>query len=204
MKSKKFNKLGEEDSLCWSCGKACDSYAGCRWSSLLEPVPGWDATYNETYDSYEVHDCPLFVKEDLMDLLDSVSSVDALRGAIVQRACEDYLMILTDTVPVGHTYAEYNSREIMKFFRSDYYKFLCNIDYHYLVTKIRKYADKMDRVVWTPVKEGRRWCLAKVKEPEVKHSEVFDTKHEAMYKAADLQGISLRWYLKIRRRDGIS
>ena len=52
----------EDYTLCWECARA---YGLCSWSKDFIPVAGWDATptQNKRTSSYNVHSCPLFIKE---------------------------------------------------------------------------------------------------------------------------------------------
>lgn len=52
-------------TLCWDCEKAT---GGCDWSSLGEPIKGWDATTikatgTKPYNTYVVHWCPEFKRD---------------------------------------------------------------------------------------------------------------------------------------------
>lgn len=54
------------DSLCWSCDKSgygCTSK--CPWERSWQPVPGWDADYNEKSGGYGVKACPLYNEMDV-------------------------------------------------------------------------------------------------------------------------------------------
>jgi len=52
---KPVNKLGKQETLCWSCKKATGY---CSWSACQKPVDGWNV--QKTSVSYFVKDCPIF------------------------------------------------------------------------------------------------------------------------------------------------
>ena len=70
-------KKGVRDTICWECRNANDS---CPWhSEKHSPVPGWSATPTRVRmsvcgnraryaDSYIVHECPGFEKEERRDI----------------------------------------------------------------------------------------------------------------------------------------
>lgn len=59
---------GHANTLCWECRNAVPGPdAGCEWSRLFRPVPGWEAEERrarlgayELQTSYRVHKCPKF------------------------------------------------------------------------------------------------------------------------------------------------
>lgn len=60
--------FNEKVTICWNCANAC---GGCSWSKRLKEVEGWEATPTKVYqkkgeyiDSYIVHKCPLFKKDE--------------------------------------------------------------------------------------------------------------------------------------------
>lgn len=61
--------FNEKPTICWNCGNAC---GGCSWSKGLKEVEGWEATPTRVYqkkgeyqDSYIVHKCPKFKKDEI-------------------------------------------------------------------------------------------------------------------------------------------
>lgn len=65
----------ECETKCFSCKNAVptkDGKWGCPWSRDFEPVEGWVAEptiinegVNDSYDSYCVMECPLFIPDDI-------------------------------------------------------------------------------------------------------------------------------------------
>lgn len=88
------------DTLCWKCRHAVPTNTlGCPWSMDGIPIEGWDADVriakeegHHTRNSYEVHDCPMFLKDrPAQEVMDG--SLNAFRGfgmAIVTQCVNDY------------------------------------------------------------------------------------------------------------------
>ena len=65
-----------KNSLCFDCQNAV---CGCSWSKRFEPVEGWvakpvklkaDNKYNRYIDSYMVEQCPLFIADKKVNLIE--------------------------------------------------------------------------------------------------------------------------------------
>ena len=56
----------QNSTLCWTCEWAAGKDGKCPWACSFKPVPGWNAEAtsilgnNKRYDSFIVHDCPLY------------------------------------------------------------------------------------------------------------------------------------------------
>lgn len=67
----------DKKTICWGCANAC---GGCCWSKSFKEVPGWNATPTKIYstkdskvDSYIVHKCPMYKKDNGMPYVEEVT-----------------------------------------------------------------------------------------------------------------------------------
>lgn len=89
------NKLGHEQSLCWSCKNITTS--GCDWSADYKPVKGWEAIRDEkdsfysggSNESWYVIDCPKFAADGEPTPV-SDEGIQRLAEAIVKQAVKEY------------------------------------------------------------------------------------------------------------------
>ena len=123
-----------------------------------------------------------------------------LANAIVEQAADDYFNVLAGFP----TPPDITREKLEKFFHSEWYDLLTNLNADYLIQKIKEEAAKMI-LEYTVAKEkgSSRYYVIKVGETE-RLSNFYTTKKKALHKAAELQGIEYKTYMKIRRRDGIS
>lgn len=97
-----------------------------------------------------------------------------------------------------------NVTEIEAFFHSDFYGLMTNIDCEYLMRKIKEEAAKMV-LEYTVSKEkgSSQYYVCLVGEENTPLSRRYTTKKKALHKAAEMQGIEYKQYMRIRRRDGV-
>ncbi len=94
--------------------------------------------------------------------------------------------------------------EIEAFFHSDFYGLMTNIDCEYLMRKIKEEAAKMV-LEYTVSKEkgSSQYYVCLIGEENTPLSRRYTTKKKALHKAAEMQGIEYKQYMRIRRRDGV-
>ena len=125
---------------------------------------------------------------------------DLLRTAIVRQACEDYFNIKAGfTLPEG----DKSIPSCVKFFKSEWFSQLCDLDGDYLIKMLNEKAASMVLKVDISKDEDGMWFCHTVKHPEdILSEERFKKKDQAITKAAELQKISTKYYRLIRRREG--
>lgn len=96
-----------------------------------------------------------------------------------------------------------NRESLERFFRSSWYALLTNVNPEYLMRKLKEEAAKMV-LEYTVSKErgNSMYYVHKVGEKE-RLSKLYTTKKKALHKAAEMQGLKYKQYMKIRRRDGV-
>lgn len=128
-----------------------------------------------------------------------------LANAIVEQAADDYLDLIAGfakTVDKKDRKAQISS--LRKFFLSDWYNFLTDVDGEYLVKKLEEKAETMVlRYTIAHEKGSSLWYVCKPGEENVPLSPRWKTKKRALRKAAEMQGLDLRDYMRVRKRDGI-
>ena len=128
-----------------------------------------------------------------------------LANAIVEQAADDYLDLLAGfvkTVDEQDRKAQIDS--LRKFFLSGYYSLLTEVDGAYLMRKLNEKAKTMVIVYTVAHEKGSHfWYVCKPGEENVPLSPRWKTKKRALRKAAEMQGLDLRDYMKVRKRDGI-
>lgn len=126
----------------------------------------------------------------------------ALTNAIIERAAIDYFELLAGFVP---SQSNCNINEIEKFFRSSYYESMTTLDADYLMQRIKEEAAKMV-LEYTVSKEkgSSQYYVCRVGEEKTPLTRRYTTKKKALHKAAEMQGIEYKNYMRIRRRDGVT
>jgi|GEM_PF-1731198 len=126
----------------------------------------------------------------------------ALTNAIIERAAIDYFELLAGFVPPR---SNCNISEIEKFFRSSYYESMTTLDADYLMQRIKEEAAKMV-LEYTVAKEkgSSQYYVCRVGEEKTPLTRRYTTKKKALHKAAEMQGIEYKNYMRIRRRDGVT
>lgn len=96
-----------------------------------------------------------------------------------------------------------NKEVLEQFSHSEYYGLLTKVDPEYLMRKIKEKADSMV-LIYTVGKEkgSSRYYVCKVDDP-TPLTPAYSTKKKALHKAAEMQDLDYKTYMKIRRRDGV-
>lgn len=144
--------FSQANSLCWYCKWAC---GGCSWSDDGIPVEGWDAepavikgthTTSAT-NTWEVQHCPGFIRDVSLNgrerteefrrrELDTDGCL-ALMAAVIKEACKDYKTGLkTDN--------EYILDDVRRFFRSQWFRTLSDLDPDMLMASIKELLKEED------------------------------------------------------------
>jgi hypothetical protein len=123
-----------------------------------------------------------------------------LTNAIIAKAADDYFNLLSGFIPPR---SDYNVTEIEAFFRSDLYGLMTKVDCEYLMRKIKEEAAKMV-LEYTVSKEkgSSQYYVCRVGEEKIPLTRRYTTKKKALHKAAEMQGLEYKQYMRIRRRDG--
>lgn len=125
-----------------------------------------------------------------------------LANAIVKQAADDYFELLAGImavpIPPGC-----NTREIERFFHSDWYDLLCSVDPDYLLRKLREKAKRM-KLEYVVAKErgSSRYYVHRVGEPYKAIPGSYGAKKRALRMAAKLQGLEYKAYMQLRRKEG--
>lgn len=96
-----------------------------------------------------------------------------------------------------------NIQELEKFFHSEWYRTLTDLDADYLMTRLKEEAAKMV-LEYTVAKEkgSSQYYVCRVGDEKTPLTRKYTTKKKALHKAAEMQGLEYKLYMKIRRRDG--
>lgn len=126
----------------------------------------------------------------------------ALTNAIIKRAAIDYFNLLAGFM---EPQSDCNIPEIEAFFRSDYYGTMTTLDAEYLIRRLKEGAAKMV-LEYTVSKEkgSSQYYVCRVGEEKTPLTRRYTTKKKALHKAAEMQGIDYKDYMRIRRRDGVT
>ena len=124
-----------------------------------------------------------------------------LTNAIIAKAADDYFNLLAGFI---RPRSNCNVIEIEEFFRSDFYGLMTKVDGEHLMRKIREEASKMV-LEYTVSKEkgSRQYYVCRVGEEKTPLTRRYTTKKKALHKAAEMQGLAYKQYMRIRRRDGV-
>ena len=126
-----------------------------------------------------------------------------LTNAIIAKAADDYFNLLAGFIPPPPR-SDCNVTEIEAFFRSDLYGLMTNVDCEYLMRKLKEEAAKMV-LEYTVSKEkgSSQYYVCRVSEEKIPLTRRYTTKKKALHKAAEMQGLEYKQYMRIRRRDGV-
>lgn len=144
-------------SICWDCAKAC---GGCSWSKDYVPVQGWTATQKNMYydkreiESYIVHECPMFTPDKPMTKAELERQTYKkpyrdLANAVIKLSADDYVADVNKLESVDQPSREKadalrsDMQSIEKFFKSEYFTILSNVDGEYLTCKLRNEHEKL-------------------------------------------------------------
>ena len=128
-----------------------------------------------------------------------------LANAIVEQAADDYFCLVAGfTKTKNEADRKDKINALQKFFLSDWYSLLTNVDGAYLMRKLNEKAETMVIVYTVAHEKGSPlWYVCKPGEENVPLSPRWKTKKRALRKAAEMQGLDLRDYMRVRKRDGI-
>ena len=126
-----------------------------------------------------------------------------LANAIVTQAADDYFNILAGFPITPPPDKEVTRASLEKFFNSPYYQILTDVDKDYLMRKLKEKADTMV-LIYTVGKEkgSNRYFVCRVGS-NTPLTPTYTTKKKALHKAAEMQELDYKTYMKIRRRDGV-
>ena len=128
-----------------------------------------------------------------------------LANAIVEQAADDYFNLVagfTKTEDEEDRKAQIDS--LRKFFLSGWYSLLTKVDGAYLMRKLNEKAETMVIVYTVTHEKGSSlWYVCKPGEEDIPLSRRWKSKKRALRKAAEMQNIDLRDYMRVRKRDGI-
>lgn len=141
------------------------------------------------------------------DRTQEVNPFQELANAVIAQAAKDYFNIAAGfkiTPPLAAWEPSPSLREIERFFRSDYFDVITDIDPECLLRRLKAEAKKAKKlkIVYTVSRQadGGRYYVHKVGETE-QLSVLCKRKRDALRKAAELQGIDHALYMKVRERD---
>ena len=123
-----------------------------------------------------------------------------LANAVVKQAAQDYFDLLAGFTPPSR---DSNIQELEKFFHSEWYRTLTDMNADYLMTRLKEEAAKM-ALEYTVAKEkgSSQYYVCRVGDEKTPLTCKYTTKKKALHKAAEMQGLEYKLYMKIRRRDG--
>ena len=131
----------------------------------------------------------------------SDSGVENLRFAIVEQAVEDYFSLLAGFITPK---TDCNETELENFFHSQWFKTLCDLNPDYIINAIRERAKKMVlKYTISKEKGSNRYYVHAVNEKAPIPGTTGMNKKQALHKAAELNGIDYKDYMRVRRRDGV-
>lgn len=128
-----------------------------------------------------------------------------LANAIVEQAADDYFCLVAGfTKTKNEADRKDKINALQKFFLSDWYSLLTKVDEEYLMRKLNEKAETMVIVYTVAHEKGSSlWYVCKPGEENVPLSPRWKTKKRALRKAAEMQGLDLIDYIRVRKRDGI-
>lgn len=128
------------------------------------------------------------------------SGYDRLRFAIVEQACDDYLSLLARLKkPTPDT----NLCELDRFFHSEWFTFLCDLEPDYLMELIRRKAKKMVLKYSIAKEKGSNKYYVFAIEDKQPIPGTLSNKKRALHKAAELNDLDYKDYMRVRRREGV-
>lgn len=127
--------------------------------------------------------------------------LDNLRFGIIEQAINDYFDLLAG---FKKPTANCNVNELKRFFHSQWFYSLCNIDSEYIMNTLERKAKTMVMKYEVHKEHGScRWYVTEVgcKEPI---PGTYGTKKRALHTAAKMNGLDYKDYMRVRRRDGMN
>lgn len=127
--------------------------------------------------------------------------LENLRFGIVEQAVDDYFSLLAGFItPTTNC----NITELERFFYSDWFSVLCKLEPDYIIENLKRKAKKMIlKYTVSKQKGSSRYYVHEVgsKEPI---PGTLGTKKQALHRAAKMNDLDYKDYMKVRRRDGVS
>lgn len=127
--------------------------------------------------------------------------LDNLRFGIIEAAANDYFELLAGfRTPT----TDCNVEECRRFFRSQWFHELCDLDPEHIMHSLERKAKTMIMKYEARKEHGSsRWYVTEVgsKEPI---PGTYGTKKRALHTAAKMNGVDYKDYMRIRRRDGVN
>ena len=130
----------------------------------------------------------------------SAEGAETLRFAIVEQAVEYYFSLLAGFILPK---ADCNETELEKFFHSQWFKTLCDLNPDYIINAIRERAKKMVLKYTICKEKGSSRYFVHAVDDKTPIPGTYGNKKQALHKAADLNGIDYKDYMRVRRRDGV-
>lgn len=126
--------------------------------------------------------------------------IENLKIAIVKQAADDYIDLRGG---FAIETAEYNLKEIERFFHSDWYSLLSKVNPDYILEELERKLKKMV-LKYTIAKErgSSRYYVHEVGNPSPIPN-TYGTKKQALHKAAKLNDLGYKDYMKVRRKEGV-
>lgn len=127
--------------------------------------------------------------------------LENLRYGIVERAMDDYLSLLAGfIVPT----TDCNLEELKRFFYSDWFSMLCKLEPDFIMSNLERKAKKMIlKYTVSKQKGSSRYYVHEVGSKEPLPG-TLGTKKQALHRAAKLNDLDYKDYMRVRRRDGVS
>lgn len=130
----------------------------------------------------------------------SAEGAENLRYAIVEQAVEDYFSLLAGFILPK---ADCNETELKNFFYSTWFKELCDLNPDFIINGIKERAKKMVLKYTICKEKGSSRYFVHAVDDKTPIPGTYGNKKQALHKAADLNGIDYKDYMRVRRRDGV-
>lgn len=126
--------------------------------------------------------------------------IENISTAIVRQAIEDYFDLLSGFIMPS---ADCNELELKNFFRSRWFSDLSDLNAEFLIKMIKEKAALMVRKYEISRSKNKRGYYVHAVGDETPLTEIYSKKIDAVTKAAELNGISVKEYKRVCRRDGV-
>lgn len=131
---------------------------------------------------------------------DKFQGYDLLRYAIVEQEINDYLDLLARfDVPTQ----DKNITLSEKFFRSQWFTLLCDLDPEYVMETVRRKAKTMVLKYSIAKEKGSSSYYVYAIGDKTPIAGTRSNKRKALRKAAELNGLDYKDYMRVRRREGV-
>ena len=131
---------------------------------------------------------------------DNIQGYDLLRYAIVEKEINDYLDLLARfDVPTQ----DKNITLSEKFFRSHWFTLLCDLDPEYVMETVRRKAKTMVLKYSIAKEKGSSNYYVYAIGDKTPIAGTRSNKRKALRKAAELNGLDYKDYMRVRRREGV-